>query len=73
MASCIDLRIRLTGKTFDLNGLGSVSGISEKPHQTPIHALIELELHPELVSLKGRSGRESTQLRMQERPGYLPF
>jgi hypothetical protein len=50
-----------------------VSGISKKPHQTNIHALIELEFHPERVSLKGHSGRESTQLRMQERPGCLPF
>ena len=25
------------------------------------------------LSLKGHSGRESTQLRMQERPGCLPF
>ena len=62
-----------TFKTFDVNGLGGVSGISKKPHQTNIHALIELEFHPELVSLKGHSGRESTQLRMQERPGCLPF
>lgn len=65
--------VALTGETLDVNRLRIMSGIRKKDRQTNVHAFIELEFHPELVSLKGHSGRESTQLRMQERPGCLPF